>query len=410
MIPDFTTIRQDFPILQKTIDGKPLVYLDSTATSLKPQVVIDAMDEYYSQYSANIFRGIYTISERATQMYEDVRETVKSFIHAPSAKEIVFVRNTTEALNLIASSLLLPTLTSSDSVVSTLMEHHANFVPWQQMCKRTGAKFMWLSITPDYQLDLEELETKITRATKLFAFTATSNVLGTITPIKKIVQMVKRINPECVVVVDAAQAAAHIVADVVDWGADAVAFSGHKMLGPTGFGVLWAKQELLERLMPYQYGGEMIREVTLERTTFQDAPHKFEAGTPAIAEVIGGGRAIEYLMNIGMENIRNHEKELVTYAFQKLSQLKNITTYGPQNIEQKAGIIAFTMKGIHAHDIAQVLNEDNICIRAGHHCAMPLHAALQMKATARASFYLYTTTQDIDVFVESLKNLAIKFA
>ena len=382
---DALKLRKDFPQFNRTIHGKPIVYLDSTATSLKPRQVIDKENEYYTRYTANIFRGIYTISEEATKEYEDVRIKTAKFIHAPRPEEIIFTRNTTESINLVAYSLI-----HGDEVVASIMEHHSNFVPWQQL----GNLKVW-----HMDGDLEKL---ITRKTKLFAITAVSNVLGTINPIKEIVRTIKKINPKCFVLVDAAQAVPHMPADVTDWGADFVAFSSHKMLGPTGVGILWGKYELLDAMKPFQYGGEMIKEVRVEKTIFKEVPHKFEAGTPHIAGVIGFGAAIDYLEKLGMDNIRRHEEEIVSYAMGELGKVPGLTMYGPK---KRAGVIAFTLKSAHAHDIAQILDEDNICIRSGNHCAMPLHLSMGIAATARASFYVYTTKSDVDALVAGLNKV-----
>lgn len=401
--------KKDFPLLTRRINGKPIVYLDSTATSLKPQPVIDAEVEYYRRYSANVYRGIYTISEEATEAYESARKKVATFINARSPDEIIFTRGTTESINLVAAGIG-KTLATGDSVVATIMEHHSNFVPWQQRALGKNidlpagkAGFRIWNLGEDGKLDLKELDKLITRRTKILAITAVSNVLGTINPISQICQIVKRINPACLVVVDAAQAVPHMPVEVKNWGADFVAFSGHKMLGPTGIGVLWGKTELLEELHPYQYGGEMISEVHVDRSLFKKPPHKFEAGTPNIAGAIGLGAAVDYLTKIGMENVRKHEEEITTYALSTLGNVSHISIIGPKKAKDRGGVIAFTMQGIHPHDIAQVLNEDNICIRAGNHCAMPLHEYLGLAATARASFYIYTTKEDIDALAKGLE-------
>lgn len=384
----------DFPLLKRRINNKRLVYLDSAATSLKPQSVIDKINDYYTKYTANIFRGIYQISEEATAEYEAVRDKVAKFIHAPSKDEIVFTRNTTESINLVAAGIG-KTLKNGDEVVVSILEHHSNFVPWQQRAMRKGFAFkVWNGE--------DSLDNIITRKTKLLAITAVSNVLGTINPIEEIVKKVKRINPNCLVLVDAAQAAPHMPMDVQAWGADFVAFSSHKMLGPTGVGVLWAKMERLEELSPYQYGGEMIEEVHRDSTIFKSPPHKFEAGTPNIAGVIGFGAAIDYLSKLGMDNVRAHEVEITTYTLSQLKKIRGVSIYGPRD---RGGIVAFTIDRVHAHDIAQVLDEDNICIRAGHHCAMPLHEYLKLSATARASFYVYTTKEDVDALIEGLEKV-----
>lgn len=387
---DVKVIRKDFPQLQRKINGKPIVYLDSTATSLKPQSVIDKENEYYTKYSANIFRGIYTISEEATAEYESAREKVASFIGAKDPREVVFTRNASESLNLVAYSVIHP-----DEVVASIMEHHSNFVPWQQR----GKFRVWYPQRP--------LDSVVTKKTKVFAITAVSNVLGTMNPIRDIVRRVKRINPKCLVVVDAAQAVPHMKVDVEDWGADFVAFSSHKMLGPTGVGVLWGKYGLLDAMSPFLYGGEMIKEVRVEKTIFKDPPHKFEAGTPHIAGVIGLGAAVDYLSTLGMGAVAKHEEEIVGYAMSELSKMRGLTIYGPKT---RAGVIAFTLKDAHAHDIAQILDEDNICIRSGNHCAMPLHLSLNIAATARASFYVYTTKADVDALVNGLEKVKKMFS
>jgi cysteine desulfurase/selenocysteine lyase len=395
---------KDFPLLKRKINGKPIVYLDSAATSLKPQSVIDAQDDYYRRYSANVHRGIYAISEEATEAYENARKKVAGFIHAPSVNEIIFTRGTTESINLVAAGIG-KTLIAGDNVVVTIMEHHSNFVPWQQRAVGKNVEFRILNIDKNGKLNLNDLDTVITRRTRVLAITAVSNVLGTINPIRDIVKSVRRISPHCLVVVDAAQAVPHMVVDVQTWGADFVVFSGHKMLGPTGIGVLWGKTELLEQLHPYQYGGEMIAEVHVDRTIFKKPPQKFEAGTPHIAGAIGLGTAIDYLQSIGMDNVRAHEKEITGYTLKQLSAIVGLQIYGPKTAEDRGGVIALTVKDVHPHDIAQVLNEDNICIRAGNHCAMPLHEHLGLVATVRASFYLYTTREDIDALVEGLEKV-----
>ncbi|MFZ5845706.1 MAG: cysteine desulfurase [Patescibacteria group bacterium] len=402
-------IRQDFPQLGRKINGKPLVYLDSTATSLKPLGVIRKLEEYYSHYCANIFRGIYTLSEEATAEYEKAREKVAAFINAAS-REIIFTRNTTEAINLVAYSWGRVTLSSADEIATTIMEHHSNFVPWQQLAAENGLSLRVWNINEEGRLNTQELDKIITRKTKLLAITAVSNVLGTINPIKEIIHGVKRLNPWCLVLVDAAQAVPHMRVDVRDWGADFVAFSSHKMLGPTGVGVLWGRSELLEALSPFLFGGEMIREVRVEKTLFKEIPHKFEAGTPHIAGAIALGSAIEYLSGLGMAAVRNHEQEITRYALRSLQNLPGTTIYGPQKDHERGGVIAFTMKEAHPHDIAQVLNEDNICIRSGNHCAMPLHLFLGIGATARASFYVYTTKKDIDALITGLDKVKRLFS
>ena len=403
---DGNQIKKDFPIYRHQPN---LVYLDTTATSLKPQQVIDKENEYYTKYSANIFRGIYKISEKATEEYERVREKIAHFIGAKSAGEIVFVRNATEAINLVAAGVG-KTLKTGDEIVTTIMEHHSNFVPWQQRALKKHIAYHVSRITSEGKLDEKDLLGKINNKTRMVAFTHVSNVLGTINPVKALIKKIKAKNPHCLTLVDGAQAAAHFKVDVRDLGCDFYVFSSHKMLGPTGVGVLWGRYELLDNMNPYQYGGEMISAVYVDRTEFKDPPHKFEAGTPHIAGVIGLGAAIDYLRVLGMDKVRQHEIEMTSYALKLLRSLKGLKIYGPQNPENRGGVIAFTIERIHAHDIAQILDSNNICIRAGHHCAMPLHLSLDVASTARASFYVYTTKEDIDALVKGLKRVQEIFA
>ena len=407
---DETAVRKDFPILGKEIDGKPLIYLDSTATSLKPSQVIHKLNDYYTKYTANIFRGIYKISEEATAEYENVRNKVAVLIGVKNPQEIVFTRNTTESINLVASSWARTNMKAGDHVVIPIMEHHSNFVPWQQMAMKYGWNMDIWKNNDEGLLNLNDLDKLITRKTKLLAITAVSNVLGTINPISKITKIVKLLNPNCLVLVDAAQAVPHMPVNLADWNADFVAFSSHKMLGPTGVGVLWGRYDLLEQMEPYQYGGEMIEEVRVDKTLFKHTPHKFEAGTPHIAGVIGLGAAVDYLSNLGMNTVRKHEEKIVSYAMEQMHQVLGLTMYGPSNVAAKGGVIAFTLKQAHAHDVAQILDEDNICIRSGNHCAMPLHLSMGVAATARASFYIYTTQKDIDALVAGLEKVIKVFS
>ncbi|MDA1316661.1 MAG: SufS family cysteine desulfurase [bacterium] len=416
-------VKKDFPIFEAHPE---LIYLDSGATSLKPQPVIDAIVEYYSTYSANIHRGLYKISEKASAEYEETRSVVARFINAPSPDEVIFTHGTTESINLVASTLGPERVTEGDEIVTTVMEHHANFVPWQQLAFNTGADFKVIDINDHFELSVVEksdrrgeghqlvidLKRVITNKTKILAITLVSNTLGTINPVKEIIAEAKKINPRIITVVDAAQAAPHNVIDVQDLECDFLAFSGHKMLGPTGVGVLWGRKQLLDSMPPYQFGGDMINEVSLEKTTYAKTPHKFEAGTPHIAGVIGLKAAITYLQQIGLDKIRNHEKELTMYAGRWLNdELSDaITFYGPRHIEFMAGIITFTMKGIHPHDIAQILDEQHIAVRAGHHCAMPLHTQLDIPASTRASFYLYNSEEDVEKLVEGLKKVKKTFS
>ena len=396
------SVRRDFPMLLRR---QPFVYLDSAATSFKPQQVIDGMTRYYREYSANVHRGIYHISEYATQVYEEVRSTVARFIGAKRPEEIIFTGGTTASVNLVAYAWGSRAVGRGDEIAATIMEHHSNFVPWQQVAAEKGAVLKLINVDASGELKINDVHKSITRKTKLLAITATSNVLGTIVPIKEIVAITKKINPRCLVLVDAAQAVPHMPVSVADWDADFVAFSAHKMLGPTGVGVLWGKLEILERLAPFQFGGEMIAEVAVGKTTFKEVPYKFEAGTPHIAGVIGLGAAVEYLSRLGMENVRSHERRLTGYALDRLSDIPGLTVYGPKQSVDRGGVISFSMSGIHAHDVAQILDGRGICVRAGNHCAMPLHTHLGLSATTRASFSVYTTKEDIDALVEGLKEV-----
>lgn len=400
---EFKSIKEDFPIFK---NNSNLIYLDSGATSLKPQSVVDAMSAYYSEYSANIKRGIYTISEKATEEYEKARETVAKFIGAET-NEVIFTRNTTESLNLVMYSLGTNIVGKGDEVVVSIMEHHSNFVPWQQLCLNTGATFKIIELGFDFHLDIFNkskinLKQVITKKTKILALTHVSNVLGTVNPIKEIVAQAKKINPEIIVVIDGAQAVPHMKVNVKELGCDFYAFSGHKMLGPTGIGVLWGKKELLESMEPFLFGGDMIAEVKLESTTFAEIPEKFEAGTPAIAEAIGLGASIKYLEGVDLNKIHEHEPKLAKVYKEKLTEGlgDKITFYGPKIPE--SGLLSFTIEGLHPHDIASILNEDSIAVRAGHHCAMQLHTSLGLTGTTRISLNIYNSEDEIDKVVESL--------
>ena len=398
---DVGKIRKDFPILRRLIAGKPLVYLDNAATTQKPQVVIDAIVDYYTRYNANIHRGIHTLAVEATQSYEEARKKVGRFINAKSEKEIIFTRGTTEAINLVAYSWGRLNVEKGDEIVLTVAEHHSNLVPWQQLALENGATLKYLDIDEQGYLDIKILGETITKKTKLVAVTHVSNVLGTINPIKEIVRVAHQ--KGALVLVDGAQAVPHIKVDVQDLGCDFYAFSSHKMLGPTGIGILWGRKEILEVLPSFQFGGDMIREVYLDRTVFAELPHKFEAGTPDIAGAIGLGAAIDYLNKVGMENVRTHEKKLVGYGLAQMTKIPGLTIYGPMTTRDHSGVIAFNVSGIHPHDLAQILDGEGVAIRSGHHCAMPLHARLGISASARASFYIYNTCQEIDKLVEGIK-------
>lgn len=399
---DFSRFISDFPNLKRKINGKRLVYLDSTASTLKPQAVIDAVSNYYSKYSVNIFRGLYKLSEEATNKYEEAREKTAQFINAKSSSEIIFVRNATEALNLIAYSWGRKFITNASEMISTVMEHHANLVTWQQLALEKDAIVRFIDINSEGIISIKSIVDMVNSKTKLLAITLVSNVLGTINPVKEIISQVKKKNPGIIVIVDGAQAVPHMKVDVSDLGCDFLAFSGHKMLAPTGIGVLWGKLPLLEEMSPYQLGGDMIKEVYLEKTTFQKSPHKFEAGTPHIAGAIGLGAAMDYLTDIGMENIREHEIELTSYAMERMENIEGVTIHGPNIAQNRGGVLAFSLKNIHSHDVAQVLDDDNICVRSGHHCAMPLHTRLKIAASTRASFYIYNTKRDIDALIAGL--------
>jgi cysteine desulfurase/selenocysteine lyase len=397
-----TDIRADFPLLKRTIRDKRIVYLDSTASSLKPQSVIDAINEYYTQYSVNIFRGVYKLSEEATAKYEESREIIGEFIGAKTGLEVVFVRNATEALNLVATCWGLENIKDGDVIVSTVMEHHANIVPWQEVCRKKNAQLKYFDITDDGELDLSLFDKTVTERTKLVALTMVSNVLGTINPIKELISRIKKVNPEIIVVVDGAQAVPHMSVNVQELGCDFFVFSGHKMLGPTGIGVLWGKEELLNSMPPYQFGGEMIAEVHLHVSRYQAAPHRFEAGTPHISGAMGLAAAVKYHQSLGMDAIRTHEKELTAYALERFKELP-LRVIGTKDPEKRGGVISFTFDGIHPHDLGQILDFYNICIRTGHHCAMPLHERFNIVASARASFYIYNDKDDVDALIEGLK-------
>ncbi len=404
---DVKRIREDFPILREQVHGKPLVYLDSTASAQKPRQVIDTLAFVYEHAYANVHRGIHYLSETATQMYEDARRKVARFINARSPREIVYVRNTTEGINLVAYAWGLPNLKPGDEVLITEMEHHSNIVPWQLVCQMTGATLRWVPITPEGFLDMEALDRLLTERTRIFAFTAMSNVLGTINPVKELVARAHAV--EALVLVDGAQSVPHLPVDVQDLDCDFLAFSGHKMCGPSGIGVLYGKRELLEAMPPFLGGGEMIRQVKLTGSTWNDLPHKFEAGTPAIAEAIALGAAVDYLSNLGMDNVAAHERALVRYAYERMQDVEGLRILGP-GPEHRGGVIAFTLGDVHPHDIAAILDAEGIAIRAGHHCAQPVHDRYGIPASARASFYVYNTEEEVDVLVTALHKVVETFA
>jgi cysteine desulfurase/selenocysteine lyase len=397
---DISRIRQDFPILaQKAYPGVSLVYLDSTATSQKPMQVIEAMDRFYQQSNANIHRGIHKLAEEATAAYEAARLKIARFIGVDNPREIIFTRNTTEAINLVAYSWGRIQLSTGDLVLLTEMEHHSNIVPWQILAQERGIRLEYISVTPDGLLDQESYIYFLQQNPKLVAFTHMSNVLGTINPVKQMVEAAHRAG--ALVLIDAAQSVPHLPVDVRDLGADFLAFSGHKMCGPTGIGILYGRQKLLEQMPPFLGGGDMIRKVQLSGYLPNELPYKFEAGTPAIAEAIGLGAAVDYLSALGMENIQAHEHEIITYAIERLEEVPGIHLIGP-SADQKGGVASFAFDGVHPHDVAQVLDRFGIAVRAGHHCAMPLHEKFRLPATTRASFYLYNTFQEVDALIEGL--------
>ncbi len=401
---DPVALRRDFPILDQEINGHPLIYLDSASTSQKPRVVIDAVSDYYREYNANVHRGIYTIGEKATAAYERARATVGRFINAPDSHEIVFTRNATEAINLVAYSWGRRNIARGDAIVLTEMEHHANLVPWQLLVQEQDGDLEFIPITDAGELRLDVFEVLLRLRPKLVAFTQVSNTLGTINPVREMVDMAHAAG--ALVLVDGAQAVPHIPVDVQAIDCDFYAFSGHKMLAPMGSGALWARRELLEAMPPFLAGGEMIREVHLRRSEFNDIPWKFEAGTPAVGDAIGLGVAADYLMDVGMDAVRSHERSLVSYALDVLPrEVPTIELYGPMDPDRRGGVIPFNLPGIHPHDVAQVLDRYGIAVRAGHHCTMPLHERLDLAATARASFSVYTTTDDVDKLASGLREV-----
>ena len=387
-------IKKDFPLL-----GRNIVYLDSSATSLKPRAVIAALNDYNSNYSANVHRGIYKLSERATDEYEKARAKIAEFFNVDSS-EIVFVRNATEAINLVAYSWGEKNLKKGDNILTTIMEHHSNFVPWQELARKKGVELKTIDITAEGLLNIKDLKKKINSHTKLLAVTHVSNVLGTVNPIKEIVKIAKKY--KTLVLVDGAQAAPHIKVDINNLGCDFYAVSAHKMLGPTGIGVLWARKEILETTHPFFFGGSMIEKVTTEKATFNQPPEKFEAGTPNISGAIGFGAAVDYLAKLGMDNVERYEESLKKYAYKKFCRIKGITIYGPTDISKKCAVFAFNIEGIHPHDLASILDEENICVRAGHHCAQPLHNSFGVGSSVRASFYIYNTKSDVDRLISAL--------
>ena len=408
---DVTRVRKDFPILERRVrDGQPLVYLDSANTSQKPRQVLDAMDEFYERHNANIHRATHLLGEEATQAYEGARAKVVPFIGAAEPAEVVFTKNVSEAINLVAYSMGNATATGQrgrfslgpgDEIVITEMEHHSNIVPWQLLCQRTGATLRWFGVTADSRLDLSNADDLITGRTKLVALAHQSNVLGTINPVRAIADRAHAAG--ALVLVDAAQSVPHMPVDVADLGADFLGFTAHKMCGPTGIGVLWGRRELLEEMPPFLGGGEMIEQVWIDHSTFAAPPHKFEAGTMPIAQAVGLGAAIDYLSEAGLERVRAYEHGLIGHTLQALEEIEGVRILGPTEPVDRGGAISFTVEGVHPHDVSQVLDERGIAVRAGHHCAWPLHRAFGVQASTRASVYLYNTRDEVDALAEGIR-------
>ena len=396
---DVEKVRKDFPILHQMINGKPLIYLDNAATSQKPKNVIDAVETYYREYNSNIHRGVHTLSENATETYESSRLKIKNFINANSTKEIVFVRGATEAINLVAQSLGRDSLNENDEIIITELEHHSNIVPWQLLSQQTGAKLKFIPINNKGELIEEEYKKLLNKKTRIVAVGHISNALGTINPIETIITMAHEYGAK--VLIDGAQAAPHTLIDVKKLDCDFYVFSGHKVFGPTGVGVLYGKKDLLEKMPPYQGGGDMIKMVSMKETQYNDLPYKFEAGTPNIAGVIGLGAAIDYVNEIGLENISTYENELLDYANQQASEITGLKFIG--TARQKASILSFTLDGIHPHDVGTILNSEGIAIRTGHHCAMPVMEYFKIPATSRASFTFYNTHEEIDALIKTIE-------
>jgi cysteine desulfurase/selenocysteine lyase len=401
-------IREDFPVLKRQVNDKPLVYFDNAATSQKPEVVIDAIETYYREYNANIHRGIHKLAEEATLAYEEAREKVAKFVNAKRTEEIIFTRNATEAINLVAYSWGRANIGKGDKVVLTIMEHHSNIVPWQLLAQEKGAKVEFVKIDATGELRQDEVHELIDEKTKIVCVTHASNVLGTVNPVKEIGRLAHRYG--AMLLIDAAQSVPHMTVDVRDIDCDFAAFSGHKMLAPTGIGVLYGKSETLQNMPPFLGGGEMIREVHTSGASWKDPPYKYEAGTPNISGAIGLGAAVDYLRRIGMRNVHDYEKEITSYALKRMEQVDGIVIYGPMDVAHRIGVISFNLGDIHAHDLASILDEEGIAIRSGHNCAQPLMEFLQIPATSRASFYIYNTKEEVDVFISALEKARKLFA
>ena len=402
----FENLRKDFPILQRTVrDNKTLIYLDNASTTQKPNQVIDAITDYYRNHNANIHRAVYALAEEATELYEQARDKIARFINIKNREEIIFVRGTTEAINLVAYAWGRSNVKKDDVIVTTEYEHHSNIVPWQLLTQEKGAKLEYIGMDDNGELILNDLDKYLaTGKVKLVTFSLMSNVLGTISDAEKIISKCKEAG--VLTLIDGAQAVPHMPVNIEKLGCDFFAFSGHKMLGPTGIGVLWVRKSVLQTMNPFHGGGDMIREVHKYETTWNDLPYKFEAGTPNIADVIGFGAAIDYLTKLGMDKIREHEIELTNYAMEKLSQVKGLTIYGTKDISKRGGVISFNFADVHPHDVAQIIDEEGIAIRSGHHCAQVLMERLNVAATSRASFYIYNTREEVDALIISLNKVA----
>ncbi len=398
-------IRKDFPILERKVHGKRLVYFDNAATTQKPRQVIEAIKRFYEYYNANVHRGFHTLSQEASELYEEAHEVLAKFINAYSWEEVIFCHNTTDALNIVAYAWGLKNINEGDEIVLTVMDHHSNMLPWRNVAAIKGAKIKYVDITDDGYLNYEDLEQKITEKTKVVAFPIMSNVLGTINDVKRIVKLAHEVG--AIVVADGAQSVPHMPTNVREMGVDFLAFSGHKMLGPTGTGVLWGRRDLLEEMMPFKVGGDTIKDVTLEDVIWHDLPWRFEAGTPNIAGGIGLAEAAKYLMKIGMENVRNHEKELVEYTLKRFGEEleEDVIIHGPLDSEHRGGVVSFNVLGLHHHTVGKALDLFGIAVRTGMHCAHPLHYRLGLRGTVRASYYIYNTKEEIDYFVEALQKI-----
>ena len=405
---DVERIRDDFPILSRKVHGKPLVYLDNAATSQKPRAVIQALTEYYETYNSNVHRGVHTLSMEATDRYEEAREKVARFINAETPESIIWTRNATESINLVAHSWAESNISEGDEIVVTRLEHHSNLVPWQRIAARNGAALRFLDLTEDGAVDMAGAASVINAKTKLLAVTQVSNSLGTVVPVKELAGMARSVG--AAVLVDGAQSVPHQPVDVEDIGCDFLALSGHKMMGPTGIGALYARREILEQMEPFLHGGEMVLEVSYEDASWNELPMRFEAGTPNIADAIALGAAVDYLTALGMENVREHEKQLTAYALDAFRELEEVDLFGPMDVDRRGGILSFHSSDVHPHDLGTFLDQEGVAIRTGHHCTMPLMGVLGVPATARASLYVYNTEQEVDALVDALKRALRYFA